>query len=43
MIVHGVLHLKGYDHIDPSEAEEMEKLERSILASIGFPDPYAEI
>ena len=43
MIVHGVLHLKGYNHIDPSEAEEMEALERTILANLGFPDPYSEI
>jgi len=42
MIVHGVLHLKGYDHIKPAEAEEMETLERAILANMGFPDPYAE-
>lgn len=43
MIVHGVLHLKGYDHMNPSEAEEMETLERSILGRLGFPDPYTEI
>jgi len=42
MIVHGVLHLQGYDHIEPAEAEQMEALERTILANLGFPDPYLE-
>lgn len=41
VIVHGFLHLLGYDHIDPSEAESMEARERAILASIGIDDPYA--
>lgn len=41
MIVHGTLHLLGFDHIDPSEAETMESLETRILASLGFDDPYA--
>jgi len=40
MIVHGVLHLQGYDHIEQTEAEQMEALERTILANLGFPDPY---
>ena len=38
--VHGVLHLQGFDHQNSGEAEEMEALERRILASLGFPDPY---
>ena len=42
MIVHGTLHLLGYDHIDDSEAEAMEALETEIVKSLGFPDPYAE-
>ncbi len=41
VIVHGFLHLLGYDHIDPGEAESMEARERAILASIGVDDPYA--
>lgn len=41
VIVHGFLHLLGYDHIDPAEAELMEARERAILASIGVDDPYA--
>lgn len=40
MLVHGVLHLQGYDHIEDAEAEEMEALERDILAKLGYPDPY---
>ena len=40
MIVHGVLHLLGYDHLDPTEAAEMEGLERHILAGLGLVDPY---
>ena len=42
MIVHGCLHLLGYDHIDDQEAEVMESLERDILAGLGYPDPYSE-
>ena len=40
MLVHGVLHLKGYDHLLTEAAEEMESLEMRILADIGFPNPY---
>ncbi|MFE8072137.1 rRNA maturation RNase YbeY [Marinobacteraceae bacterium S3BR75-40.1] len=40
MVIHGMLHLQGYDHIDPAEAEAMEALERDQLAQLGFPDPY---
>lgn len=42
MVVHGMLHLQGYDHIDDEEAEEMEQLEISILNQLGFDDPYKE-
>ena len=41
MVVHGCLHLLGYDHIDDEEAEEMESLETEIMTSLGFTDPYA--
>ena len=41
LTVHGVLHLLGFDHIDDAEAEEMEALERVILAGLGIADPYA--
>jgi len=40
MVVHGTLHLQGYDHIDDKEAEEMENLEIEILNSLGFSNPY---
>jgi probable rRNA maturation factor len=42
LAVHGFLHLVGYDHEKDDEAEEMEALEREILAQLGIPDPYAE-
>lgn len=41
LTVHGVLHLLGYDHIGDDEAEVMEDLERTVLAGLGVPDPYA--
>lgn len=41
MLVHGVLHLQGYDHQQDEEAEAMEALEIKILAEMGFADPYA--
>lgn len=40
LIVHGLLHLTGYDHQNDDEAEQMESLERKILASLGISDPY---
>jgi probable rRNA maturation factor len=40
LLVHGLLHLQGYDHERPAEARRMERRERSILARLGFPDPY---
>ncbi|GLQ33711.1 rRNA maturation RNase YbeY [Litoribrevibacter albus] len=43
MIIHGILHLLGYDHIEESEAEEMESLEIDILSQLEIPDPYQEI
>ncbi|MDG3575370.1 rRNA maturation RNase YbeY [Rhizobium sp. YJ-22] len=41
LLVHGFLHLLGYDHMETEEAEEMEALETRILASLGLSDPYA--
>lgn len=41
MVVHGMLHLYGYDHLDPAEADVMEDLEREILGGLGVADPYA--
>jgi len=40
MVVHGMLHLQGYDHIKNDEAEEMEQLEIKILNQLGFANPY---
>ena|SRR5690554_570384 len=42
MVVHGTLHLLGYDHIEDHEAEHMEQLEKDILAALGYADPYAD-
>lgn len=42
LVVHGVLHLCGYDHETEAEAEEMEDAERAVLAGLGVADPYAE-
>ncbi|MEQ9812917.1 MAG: rRNA maturation RNase YbeY [Azospirillaceae bacterium] len=42
LIVHGVLHLLGFDHITDGDAERMEALETEILAGLGIADPYAD-
>ena len=42
MIVHGTLHLLGYDHIDDSDADVMESLETDILTQLGYPAPYQD-
>jgi probable rRNA maturation factor len=41
LTVHGTLHLIGYDHEKTRDAERMEAIERSVLAGLGIPDPYA--
>lgn len=43
MVVHGILHLAGFDHLDDDEAEEMESLEVGILKEFGISDPYTQI
>jgi probable rRNA maturation factor len=40
ILVHGVLHLQGYDHEIEEEAQEMEAMEVEILSHLGYPDPY---
>jgi probable rRNA maturation factor len=40
LVVHGVLHLLGFDHMSDDEAEAMEGLERLVMAGLGAPDPY---
>jgi len=42
LVIHGCLHLLGFDHEEDEEAEEMEALERTLLAELGHPDPYAD-
>ena len=41
LVVHGILHLMGYDHMSETDAHEMETLETRILAELGLPDPHA--
>ena len=40
MVVHGMLHLQGYDHQNTTEADEMESLEAKILSTLGYSNPY---
>ena len=42
LVVHGTLHLLGFDHTEEADAERMETLERHALATLGIADPYAE-
>lgn len=42
LVVHGVLHLMGYDHEEAAQAAEMEERERRILAGLGIADPYGD-
>jgi probable rRNA maturation factor len=41
MLIHGILHLRGYDHLHEADAVAMEALEVRVLKRLGFPDPYA--
>ena len=41
IVIHGVLHLLGYDHEDADEANIMESLEKKIMTELNYPDPYA--
>jgi len=40
LVIHGVLHLLGYDHTDAADAQHMEALEIDLLDCLGFPNPY---
>ena len=40
MVIHGVLHLLGFDHLNDTDAQNMEQHEIAILAELGFPNPY---
>ncbi len=41
LVVHGILHLQGFDHLEDEQAEVMEAAEKELLAKMGFADPYA--
>lgn len=41
MVIHGVLHLRGYDHLDEADAHEMETIETLLMAECGYDDPYS--
>ena len=43
MVIHGMLHLQGYDHINDEQASEMEGLEISLLHQLGFANPYESL
>jgi probable rRNA maturation factor len=43
LVVHGVLHLQGYDHESGADARVMERRESSIVARLGYPDPYRDV
>ncbi len=40
MVIHGMLHLQGYDHVEDEQAEEMERLEIQLMQQLGYTDPY---
>ena len=42
LVVHGLLHLLGFDHVNEADAERMEALEIAILSSLDIPDPYTD-
>ena len=42
LVIHGALHLIGYDHDTDADAERMEAEERELLAGLGVPDPYGD-
>jgi probable rRNA maturation factor len=42
LVIHGLLHLLGFDHVSDDEAERMEAIESAALAALGVADPYAE-
>ena len=42
IVIHGILHLVGYDHIKPEEARTMEEREVALLTALGYADPYQQ-
>ena len=43
LLVHGTLHLQGYDHLTDKQANKMEKLEIKLLKEMGYDNPYSEV
>jgi probable rRNA maturation factor len=43
LVLHGLLHLQGYDHESQNEADTMQKLERTMMATLGLHDPYSDL
>lgn len=43
LVIHGILHVFGFDHDTDTKAEQMEKLEKEIMTALGLPDPYAAL
>ena len=43
LLIHGTLHLQGYDHLEEKEAQKMEKLETKLMKSLGYDDPYKDV
>jgi probable rRNA maturation factor len=43
LVVHGTLHLQGFDHIEDDEAQQMEALETQIMLALGYDDPYQDV
>ena len=43
LLIHGTLHLQGYDHLNIKQAQKMEKLETKIMESLGYQDPYKDV
>ncbi len=42
MVIHGTLHLLGFDHVEPTQAHQMETLETHLLSALGYENPYED-
>ncbi len=43
LLIHGTLHLQGYDHLEEKQAQKMERLEKKIMKKMGYDDPYKDV
>ena len=43
LLIHGALHLQGYDHLNEKEAQKMESKETTVMNKLGYPDPYQDV